>query len=193
MLIENNHNLVIELFQKYNSEFEEFDYKKTLPEWTELLEQSLLLNQYNEYQFIEFSRIMTTSEAHLFVIEVFYYVYHGKTRYLDSEYQIYGVKRLDCNYGNLLIRPETFGDKVSDLFVHKDRDFRGFPKFSKKYYFIDDQTGFGEMFGKPDRLMLIEQFDDLLIEVKGNKLIAKFTNSCNEKFFFNMIQLLKGI
>jgi hypothetical protein len=105
MLIENNHNLVIELFKKHEGEFIKFDYKQSLPEWTELLEQSLLLNQYNEYQFIEFSRIVTTSEAYLFVIEVFYYVYagKGKTNVLDSEYQIYGVKRLDCNYGNLLI------------------------------------------------------------------------------------------
>ncbi len=65
MLIENNHNLVIELFQKYKSEFEEFDYKQTLPEWTELLEQSLLLNQYNEYQFIEFSRILPSAVCRL--------------------------------------------------------------------------------------------------------------------------------
>lgn len=88
MLIENNHNLVIELFKKYESEFVDFDFKKTLQEWTELLEQSLLLNQYREYRFIEFSKILTTSEAHLFVIEVFYYVYTGKTRSLDSEYQV---------------------------------------------------------------------------------------------------------
>lgn len=193
MLLENNHNLVIELFKKYENEFVVFDYKQSLPEWTELLEQSLLLNQYKEYRFIEFSKILTTSEAHLFVIEVFYYVYTGKTRSLDSEYQIFGVKRLDCNYGNLLIRPETFGDKVSDLFVHQDRDFRGYPKFSKKYYFIDDQTGFGEMFAKPDRLMLIEQFDDLLIEVTGNRLITKFSKQCNEKDFVSMIQILKRI
>ncbi len=193
MLIENNHNLVIELFKKYDSDFEVFDYKQSLLEWTEVLEKSLLLNQYKEYQFIEYSKIHNVSDAHLFVIEVFYYVYSGKTRYLDSEYQLFGVKTLDSNYGNLLIRPESFGDKVSDLFVHQDIDFRGFPAFSKKYFFLDDQSGFGEMFAKPNRLMLIEKFDDLFIEVSGNKMIIKFSKQVNEADFHSMIQILKEI
>ena len=58
MLLENNHNLVIELFKKYVSDFEVFDYKRALSGWTELLEKSLLLNQYIEYQFIEYSKIL---------------------------------------------------------------------------------------------------------------------------------------
>jgi len=193
MLLENNHNLVLELFEKYKIEFEDLDYKQALPEWTEFLENSLLLNQYKEYQFIEFSKIENVIDAHLLVIEVFYYVYSGKTRYLDSEYQLFGVKTLDSNYGNLLIRPETFGDKVSDLFVHQDRDFRDYPRFSKKYFFIDDQTGFGEMFAKPNRLMLIEKFDDLLIEVSGNKMIMKFSKQVNEPDFYSMINILREI
>lgn len=191
MLLENNHDFVIELFEKYKNDFVPFDYKELLPQLKEILENSILLNQYVEYQFLEFSKVAVFAETHLFAIEVFYYVYSGKRRFFESEYQIFGVKYLESSYGQLLIRPETFGDKVSDLFVHQDNDFRNFPEFSSKYFFIADHPGNAEMFAKSNRLILLEKYDDLLLEVSGNKMIIKFSKPLNEADFHSMIQILK--
>ena len=41
--------------------------------------------------------------------------------------------------------------------------------------------------------MLIEKFDDLLIEVSGNKMIMKFSKQVNEPDFYSMINILREI
>jgi hypothetical protein len=192
-MIENNIIAILGYIHQYDSEFEKHDHKVVPEMITDLVEQSIILKQNEGFQIEDFFKLSITEEAYIFIIQVDYKVTTGRYTEITSEFQIFGVKTLNSSYGNLMIRPETFTDKVTDLFLHQDRDFKNYPKFSKKYFFLDDQSGFSEMFATPERLMLIEKYDNLLVEVIGNKLITKFANFLNEDDFVNMIQLLKGI
>jgi hypothetical protein len=192
-MIENNILAILDYIHQYDSEFRKLDHKVVPENIDELFRDSILLQPYEGFSLEDFVMLSISEEAYIFVVRVLYRINSGRVTEVLSEFQFFGVKMLDSNYGKLFIRPETFGDKVSDLFVHQDHDFRNYPKFSSKYFFISDHPGNAEMFAKANRLILMEQFDDLLLEVSGNTMISKFAKPCNEKDFMSMIQLLKGI
>jgi hypothetical protein len=192
-MIENNILAILDYVHQFDSEFRKLDHKVVPESINDLFRDSILLQPYEGFSLEDFVMLSITEETYIFVVRVVYRITSGRFSKITSEFQFFGVKMLDANYGKLFIRPETFGDKVSDLFVQQDQDFRNYPKFSSKYFFIADHPRNAEMFAKANRLILLEQFDDLLLEVSGNKMISKFAKPCNEKDFVSMIQLLKGI
>lgn len=192
-MIENNILAILDYIHQFDSEFRKVDHKIVPESVSDLFRDSILLQQYESFQLEDFFQLSITEEAYIFIVRVVYRITSGRFSSLEEELQLFGVKTLDSNYGHLLIRPETFGDKVSDLFVHQDNDFRNFPEFSSKYFFIADHPGNAEMFAKSSRLTLFEKFDDLLLEVSGNRMISKFPKPVNEADFLSMIQILREI
>lgn len=100
----------------------------------------------------------------------------GGRRYssgIYTEYQAWGLINLRKDFGHILIKPETFLDKVYDLINHVDLDFEDDKEFSKKYLVVanDKQKALMQMTqGFRDCISQI-QLKEFLIEIVDDKLI----------------------
>ena len=92
------------------------------------LETSLMLKSYNNVYFYKTIRISNCkTENFLIIAKVTYSIPSGKYNLGASELQLIGLKKLDKNYANILIKPETMEDKVSEWFPKVEIDFKDFP------------------------------------------------------------------
>lgn len=110
-----------------------------------------------------------------------------------TEFQCFALKELESNYETMLIRPESFQDKMLDLFVKGDIDFPDFPDFSNKYYFIARNKDLAHKFATASRLHLISLQDKIFIEVSGNLLFARFTRKINERDCKKIVEFINLI
>jgi hypothetical protein len=95
----------------------------------------------------------------------------NETRF--SEYELIGIATLKKDYGRVLIRPETFEDKIKNLFLVTDIDFDFNEDFSKKYYVVaNDETKVRNCTSN-SFLEAVQAFDDLEIELDGNILMVR--------------------
>ena len=103
----------------------------------------------------------------------------GKT---ISEFRTYPffVFQHNTDLGHVIIRPETAGDKISELFNSIDIDFKKHKKFSFKY-FVTSENSEKVRANMPDELLLY------LKNVKGVsiELIDGFGLICNNKTISN--------
>lgn len=61
---------------------------------------------------------------------------HGDS--LINENQIWGLKKLDKDFGNIFIRDENIYDKIAEIFQKIEIDFKENAEFSKRYFVITD-------------------------------------------------------
>jgi hypothetical protein len=96
---------------------------------------------------------------------------HNETRF--SEYELFGVAMLKKDYGRVLIRPETFTDKIQNLFVSTDIDFDDNMDFSRKYYVVANDETKVRRYISNSFLETVRGFNDLEIELDGNILMVR--------------------
>ncbi len=90
-----------------------------------------------------------------------------------TEYELVGIAILKRDYGKVYIRPETLGDKISELFVHEEVDFEAEPEFSRKYYVLTNNEENLRKTVAPRFLRIIARFDELEIEIQGKALVVR--------------------
>ena len=135
----------------------------------------------------------STSEAHLLLTGVTYSATGGKRSVNFTEVQFVGIKILDRNYGHIIIRPETFEDKIEELFSRKETDFAGFKKFSRKYYVVHNGEMLANQFETAERIAIIQDMYEVTIEVNQNILIAKFPRIITATDCLSMINFLERL
>ncbi len=188
-------NAIEEILSNYSNQFQEID-QPTEEEKNvfSIVDEALILKEYDN---IEFNKLLNikelTKSAWLTLVNVDYSLYSGKQRQIYGDLQLIGIKVLRFNYGHLLIRPETLGDKITELFHHTEIDIKEFPEFSSKYYFISDNEALALSFASQQRLMLIETQKEITIEIINNTLIAKFPRFLNSADFESMLDFIKNI
>jgi hypothetical protein len=90
-----------------------------------------------------------------------------------SEYEIFGIAELRKDYGQVLIRPETISDKISDVFIHTDVDFDLDEEFSRKYYVDASDEDKLRLRITPAFLRTYRNFNGIEAEISGNILMAR--------------------
>jgi hypothetical protein len=135
----------------------------------------------------------STSEAHLLLTGVTYGATGSKQLINFTEVQFVGIKILDRNYGHIFIRPETFEDKIEELFSRKETDFAGYKKFSRKYYVVHNGDMLANQFETAERIAIIQDLYEVTIEINQNILIAKFPRIINATDCLSMIDFLERI
>lgn len=91
---------------------------------------------------------------------------------VSNQYFI-GLIRLKTPYPNILITPETVVEKMMDVFVHKDIDFKHAKKFSAAYFVqSDDENASRQKLGMKN-LDELAAFKQLEIEFKGNQCLFR--------------------
>jgi len=89
------------------------------------------------------------------------------------EYQTWGLVNLKSDFGHILIKPETFLDKIHDLINPVDLDFKDDPEFSKKYLVVSNDRLKAEMQMSQSFRNYVKQISlkEFVIEMVNNKLI----------------------
>ena len=185
-----------ELEKIIDSQLSGFDknYENDLnPDFCQLLDNTKLFEGYKSYEMIKSFRIRGVDLSDILILNLTYQVSSGKQTYEQSETQIIGFTKLKKNYGQLLISPESIEDKIRDWFEKSDIDFKDFPKFSSRYLFQADDRNKAESFATTNRLQLIEQQPNIIIEVRNNLLIAKYPRNINSDDFNAMTLFLKNL
>ena len=144
----------------------------------ELLNSFAILSNYRDMNLYDLFKVVINGKVFYFgTLEV---EYTGKeSRYPSSlrEFQNFMIKRLDFDYGKIMIRPETIQDKVQEIFVKSEIDFPDHPGFSSRYYFVADDKGLARSFATDRRLSLIGMQRELIVEINNNILLAKFARN----------------
>ncbi len=92
----------------------------------------------------------------------------------SSEYEIIGLVTLRKDYGQVLIRPETIADKISEVFIHTDIDFDIDDEFSRKYYVDAGDEDKLRLKISPGFLNVFRNYDGLEAEINGNIMMVRF-------------------
>lgn len=107
----------------------------------------------------------------------------------DKHKYFFGYLNILKDYGKTIIRPETFVDKISELFYPVEIDFTEYKRFSRNYYFLSN-----------DREKTINNMDENLIifmnsvlnihlEFNGKKCIYRLPKSINLKEANNLCEI----
>ena len=134
--------------------------------------------------------------SYLALLSINYYQKSVKTpqnEILTTEQELIGVCELRHDYGQVLIRPETLGDKISDLFVHADFDFSFDPDFSKKYYVVASNEERLRLNVTPSFLSVINKFEGLEIEIVGKTLMVRLRKPYSIENGQLIVNFLQGI
>lgn len=168
-----------------------FEHEKKLFACTD---KAVILKNYTEvYLYNSLCIAGTSGKGFISVVQVNSAMFTGKRYVLDNELQLIGLKKLDRNYGHIIIRPETFEDKINELFNKQEIDLKEFPKFSSRYYFLAKDEFSAHSFAIPKRLELIEAQKEVLMEVMEDVLLVRYARKLNEEDLESMIQLIKGL
>ena len=155
---------------------------------------SFLMSEYRSISIFKAIKVLHgVFDAHLLITEVSYSLRNGKFNIENTEPQLIGYKKLDNNYGHILIRPETLEDKISGLFIKTEIDFKNYPEFSSRYYFAGDNELSANSFATSRRLELMEKQRELLVEVTGDILISKFSRVITSDDCNSMIGFIRDI
>lgn len=114
-------------------------------------------------------------------------------KYVLEDNYIMCYFELQKSVGNVIIRPESIGDKLSEIFVKVETDFISHPEFSKKYYVLAEDKNLVTLNMSPKVLSAIEKLDGLYIEIKGDKAIASTLVSMNNDNIEGLLQFCKEV
>lgn len=107
--------------------------------------------------------------------------------------ELIGLTSINCDPGHVLIRPETFSDKLIELVNPIEIDFTEEKEFSSKYYVISDDEV--QLRSNIDFKILraINAYDDLNIEIRDKYLFARTLKPVHQKSIDTIVGLLNNL
>jgi hypothetical protein len=177
------------LRRKYALVERKSDIKK---DFLDFLDNSFLLSHYRTIDYYNAYSFSTSDnhEALIFTILVSYSVPSGKFDIGGFDVQLLAVREFPNFFGQILIRPETVSDKISEWFQKAEIDFPENPKFSRNYYCLSKNLLLAREFATKKRLTELEKHKDIYFEIRENKLMAKFQRGINFQDGSSLIELL---
>lgn len=98
---------------------------------------------------------------------------YGAFRKTDTHKYFFGYVTSKRNFGRVIMRPESIGDKISGLFHHIEIDIKGFNKFNRKYYLLANDKA--KFLGTIDRetLNFLATTRGLQLEIDGQRCLFR--------------------
>ena len=111
--------------------------------------------------------------------------------YCEETKELYAtvLVSLPDNYGHILIRPETWSDKVVEVFFPQELDFDEHPEFSHRYYVLAKDESLARRHLTYNILNAVNTRADLLIEIYGQTLQAGIPKNLNLDTTTNLVNL----
>lgn len=91
------------------------------------------------------------------------------------------------NVGKAYIRRETLGDKVTDLILKQDLDFKEYLYFSKNYYFVAEYPQLIKEHLPKGLLEALELVEDLTVEINENWGMIRAEKNLTEDLLLHFI------
>lgn len=187
---------LLEEFLSQNKDLVDIGFNNTDNDYRilEYINNSVLMKGYDDFHIYKAVKVLNSLyDTYIILVEVAYSITRGKYPARYTETQIIGLKKLSRSFGNIFIRPETFEDKVSELFMKSEIDFPDYPKFSYSYYCTADNEFNAKLFATSERLKHIEMQKEILIEVNEDLLISKFSRLITKDDCNSMVEFIKNI
>ena len=108
-----------------------------------------------------------------------------------KNFQFYVFCFLEENYGHIIIRKETIGDKLNEFFSPVEIDFEDDSIFSKKFYVLAEQGNKAVKLinARFRNAMLKLTQDDILIEVLENTILIGNKKTVNSDDVLELVML----
>lgn len=103
----------------------------------------------------------------------------GGSTHTDTSFYLYGQLKIKGNFGTILIRPETFGDKITELFVKTEVDFESHPLFSYKYFVLADGAVNLVKTLPQELLKFLENVNGLQLEFRNQYCLFRLPKAMN--------------
>jgi len=96
---------------------------------------------------------------------------------------------LSHDIGKVLIRKETLGDRIADIFNREDIDFADFPTFSRKYFVVGDKPDLVRAYFPKRLIQALEQTDEMVVEINGRLGLARTEKNLSEALLLQLIHI----
>lgn len=182
-------------------EFESFFDQKYLSfvpdisdDFLDTLSGFFCLSNYEEIALYQAYGVKNDDESERAVLCIFYAIHQVQSssrggRSFDAYMFAAAVKYTGWDYGKILIRPELWHDKIQDVWLKTDLDFKHSPLFSKRYHCMASDVAKANTFCSPERLDKIQKYNNLIIEVQEQVMIIRNEKSLNLKDLISMTEL----
>ena len=118
---------------------------------------------------------------------------HGDS--IHNENQILGIKMLEKDYGRILIREENVFDKILEILIKTEIDFKDDKEFSDRFFVVAEEENKAKQFLNSEIreiLTSIPKKENFCIEVFNNELIISNKKTFNKINFNQIINFLKN-
>ena len=118
---------------------------------------------------------------------------HGDS--IHNENQILGIKMLEKDYGRILIREENVFDKILEILIKTEIDFKDDKEFSDRFYVLADDEYNAKQFLNSEVIKnfnSIPKKENFTIEIFNNELIISNKKTFNKINFNQIINFLKN-
>ena len=118
---------------------------------------------------------------------------HGDS--IHNENQILGIKMLEKDYGRILIREENVFDKILEILIKTEIDFKDDKEFSDRFFVVAEEENKAKQFLNSEIreiLTSIPKKENFSIEVFNNELIISNKKTFNKINFNQIINFLKN-
>ncbi len=99
----------------------------------------------------------------------------------ESNNYFVGFLKLNKDFGHTLIRPETFKDKINEIFNPVEIDFNEYKKFSRRYYVISNNETILKSWISYEFVKCLEEINNFSIELYKDQCLFRFPKSLSMK------------
>lgn len=99
------------------------------------------------------------------------------------------VFNLQQDVGKAFIRTETVADKLVDLFIRVDIDFKEYPNFSKNYLVVGEKPDEIQKCLPKGLLESLEKIEGMIIEINGNMGLVRSEKNLTEATLLQLLSI----
>ncbi|MBN8652239.1 MAG: hypothetical protein J0L67_12465 [Cytophagales bacterium] len=160
---------------------------KTLVRFEELKKyQSLFVHRVTELKGASGSFIILLIDKHSTIVRK-----KKNGAYLEEIQEIEPVLvfNLQQDVGKAFIRTETVTDKLVDLFIRVDIDFKEYPNFSKNYLVVGEKPDEIQKYLPRGLIESLEKIEGMIIEINGNMGLVRSEKNLTENLLLQLLSI----
>jgi hypothetical protein len=135
-------------------------------------------------------------DCYISFVETFYSTVGNKgSRRQVHEFHAWGISKLHNNFGHVVIKPEGFSEKLSELIRPVELDFEEDPTFCRKFYVLakDKQAAIRSINSSFRAALLKTSVKDFYLEIYGDILLVATDRIMIPEEALHMAALIKSL
>ena len=192
LISETEENILENIYSKYKNEFQ-ISFKENFNINEKKFE---IFSHYSEIKILScFDITIENQNFQIAFINLDYRFVGGKHGdSIVNENQIWGFKKLQQDYGKLLIREENYFDKILEIFNKTEIDFKDDKEFSDRFFVLTDHENNAKRFLNNETKKALTEIptdENFILEISNNELIIGNKKPINQLNFNQIVNFLK--